>query len=394
MAVEDAGTDAEGEEDEGFEAAAAAVDGPCAGEEEDGEEELGGCADLAVVVERGDPDTVGVVGGPADFCGGGIRGGPAFSEEPFLVIGETAEDDPVEPDAAGVAAVDPAFEALLGEPFEVGVWRLGGEETGGGVGAGLFGAPCEGGGDRVEGGGGGEGDEERDPRAAGAAGEGEDAEAAGGGEGGAAALAAAHGEGEDGEADGPAETSAWGGGAGEAGACPDGCEAPCDSGGDWVLAAVDEPIAEPFAEVGGSVDAPEDDEADDCGDEGHADADTAECFEPLVVGGGGADGDDEDEEPEDVAEGAEEVVWRGEVAGGGGEAEEREEEAGGGEGDPAGTELAEGVVAAEPERRQEEGPEPDFLDDACGEEPPAGDEPCEGSVAEGEPAAAAAGGRR
>ena len=85
----------------------------------------------------------------------------------------------------------------------------------------------------------------------------------------------------------------------------------------------------------------DDDEADDCGDEGHADADTAECFEPLVVGGGGADGDDEDEEPEDVAEGADEVVWRGEVAGGGGEAEEREEEAGGGEGDPAGTELAE-----------------------------------------------------
>ena len=51
MAVEDAGADAEGEEDEGFEAAAAAVDGPCAGEEEGGEEELCGGADLAVVVE-------------------------------------------------------------------------------------------------------------------------------------------------------------------------------------------------------------------------------------------------------------------------------------------------------------------------------------------------------
>lgn len=159
-----------------------------------------------------------------------------------------------------------------------------------------------------------------------------------------------------------------------------------------MLTAVDEPIAEPFAEVGGAVDAPEDDEANDCGNEGHADADAAEGFEPLVVGGGCAYGDDEDEEPEDVAEGAEEIVWRGEVAGGGGEPEEREEEACGGEGDPAGTELAEGVVAAEPEGWEEEGPEPDFLDDACGEEPPAGDEPCEGSVAEGEPAAAAAGG--
>ena len=106
---------------------------------------------------------MGVVGGPADFCGGGIWSGPAFTEEPFLVVGEAAEDDPVEADAAGVAAVDPAFEALLGEPFEVGVWRLGGEETGGGVGAGLFSAPCEGCGDRVEGGGGGEGDEEGDP---------------------------------------------------------------------------------------------------------------------------------------------------------------------------------------------------------------------------------------
>ena len=147
VAVEDGGADAEGEEDERFEAAAAAVDGPCAGEEEEGEEELGGGADLAVVVEGGDPDAVGVVGGPADFCGGGIWSGPAFTEEPFLVIGETAEDDAVEADAAGVAAVDPAFEALLGEPFEVWVWGLGGEETGGGVGAGLFGAPCEGGGD-------------------------------------------------------------------------------------------------------------------------------------------------------------------------------------------------------------------------------------------------------
>jgi len=206
-------------------------------------------------------------------------------------------------------------------------------------------------------------------------------------------LAAAHGEGEDGEADGPAETAAWGGGAGEAGAGPDGSEAPCDSCGDWVLAAVDEPVAEPFSEVGGTVDAPEDDEADDGGDEGHADADAAQGFEPLVVGGGCAYGDDEDEEAEDVAEGAEEVVEGGEVAGGCGEAEEREEEACGGEGDSAGTELAEGVVAAEPEGRQEECPEPDFLDDACGEEPPSGDEPCEGTVAEGEPAAAAAGGR-
>ncbi len=51
VAVEDAGSDAEGEEDERFEAAAAAVDGPCSGEEEADEEELGGGADLAVVVE-------------------------------------------------------------------------------------------------------------------------------------------------------------------------------------------------------------------------------------------------------------------------------------------------------------------------------------------------------
>jgi len=147
VAVEDAGTDAEGEEDEWFEATAAAVDGPCAGEEEADEEELGGGADLAVVVERGDPDTVGVVGGPADFGGGGIWSGPAFSEEPFLVVGEAAEDDAVEVDAAGVAAVDPAFEALLGEEFEIRVGGLGGEEAFGGVGADLFCAPCEGGGD-------------------------------------------------------------------------------------------------------------------------------------------------------------------------------------------------------------------------------------------------------
>ena len=285
LTVEETGRDSEAEEGEGFRFPVVAGDGEGAVEEERHEEGEGGGSGLAVVVERGDPDGMGMVCGPPHFRGGGIRGEPAFAEEAFFRVGKAREDDSVEVDAAGVAAVDPAAESVLGKAFEAGVGRQGGDQLSLGIGAGLFGAPCEGCGDAMEGGRTADGDDERDPCAAPSACDEKGGESRGRGEGGSAALAAAHGEGENADADGPAEAAARRLGGHVASGGPDRGKAPCDARGNRVLAAMDEPVAEAFAEVGSAIDAPEDGEADDCRDDGDADAEAPGCFHPLVVRG-------------------------------------------------------------------------------------------------------------
>lgn len=392
LTIEEAGSDSEAEEGQRFRFPVVAGDGDGAVEEERHEEGEGGGSGLPVVVEGGYPDGMGMVCGPAHFSGGGIRGEPALAEEAFLRVGESGEDDSVEVDASGVAAVDPAAESVLGKAFETRVGRQGRDELGLGIGAGLFGAPCEGRGDAMKGGRAADGDDEGDPCAAPSARDEEGGESGRGGEGGPAALAAAHGEGENADADGPAEAAARRLGGHVACGCPDRGKAPCNAGGNRVLAAVDEPVAEAFPEVGSSIDAPEDGEADDCRDDGDADADAPGSFHPLVVRGSRRGTDEEDEEGGDVAEGVQVFPASLQVSGRDGEDKKGGEPASCREDGPAGLALAGGFTVVDQKSREQECPQPDFVDDARREAPPSGEKKRDAAVAQEDAGSAAPGG--
>lgn len=391
LAIEEAGCDSEAEEGERFWFPVVAGDGHGTVEEECHEEGEGGGSGLAVVVEGGDPDGMRMVCGPAHFCGGGIRGEPAFAEETFFRIGEAREDDSVEVDASGVPAVDPAAESVLGKAFEARVRWQGRDQLGLGIGAGLFGAPCEGGGDAMKGGRAADGDDEGNPGAAPSARDQKGGEAGCRCEGGSAALAAAHGKRENADADGPAEPTARRLGGHVAGGCPDRGKAPCDPGGNRVLTAVDEPVAEALPEVGSAIDAPEDDEADDCRDDGDADADAPRRFHPLVVRGRRRCADEEDEEGGDVAEGLQVLPASLQVSGCDGEDKKCGEPSGGREDGATGLELAGGITVVEQKNREQEDPEPDFVDDARREAPPSSEEERDAAVAQQDAGSAAPG---